>query len=290
MGVTELIKELRAESGAAEIDADRFNERIRVIRYDGQITALIPAVLAEAKQEGAQKVIFFAKRGDEPEFVKHLFIVEGVIDGYYNGHEAVVMARYLSEERRRSDSYVSEDSTVDCLYETPRRGLTQTESTLMFRKADEDDADCLSHLYKHVFLTYPTPVFNPLYIKKTMKENTIYYAAFDQDRLIGAASADINPVLGHAEMTDCAVLSDYRGNSVTAHLFKALEQELAGRGIIHLFSLARAASYGMNAVLYHAGYGYRGRLVNNCRISEGLENMNIWCKTLRLAIHKEEFV
>ncbi len=225
--MTELIKELRAEKGAAEIDADRFNERLRVIRYDGQITALIPAVLAEAKQEGAQKVIFFAKRGDEPEFVKHLFIVEGVIDGYYNGHEAVVMVRYLSEERRRSDSYVSEDSTVDRLYETPQRGLTQTESALMFRKADEDDADRLSHLYKHVFLTYPTPVFNPLYIKKTMRENTIYYAAFDQDRLIGAASADINPVLGHAEMTDCAVLSDYRGNSVTAHLFKALEQELA---------------------------------------------------------------
>ncbi len=55
MGVTELIKELRAEKGAAEIDADRFNERLRVIRYDGQITALIPAVLAEAKQEGAQR-------------------------------------------------------------------------------------------------------------------------------------------------------------------------------------------------------------------------------------------
>ncbi len=76
------------------------------------------------------------------------------------------MVRYLAEERRRSDSYVSEDSTVDRLHETPRRGLTQTESALMFRKADEDDADRLTHLYKHVFLTYPTPVFNPLYIKK----------------------------------------------------------------------------------------------------------------------------
>lgn len=283
MGVAKLIKELRAESGSAEIDADRFNGRIRVIRYDGQPEVLIPAVLAEAKQEGAQKVIFFAKRGDEPELVKHLFIQEGVIDGYYNGNEAAVMVRYLSEKRRQSDSYVSEDSTVDRLYETQRRKLTETESKLIFRKADEDDADRLSHLYKHVFLTYPTPVFNPLYIKKTMRENTIYYAAFDQERLIGAASAALNPVLGHAEMTDCAVLSDYRGNSVTAHLFKALEQELSGRGIIHLFSLARAASYGMNAVLYHAGYGYRGRLVNNCRISEGLENMNIWCKTLRFS-------
>ena len=68
------------------------------------------------------------------------------------------------------------------------------------------------------YRTYINMFFLPIrllslipFILKTMRENTIYYAAFDQDRLIGAASADINPVLGHAEMTDCAVLSDYRG-------------------------------------------------------------------------------
>lgn len=135
MGVTELIKELRAESGSAEIDADRFNERIRVIRYDGQLASLIPAVLAEAKQEEAQKVIFFAKRGDQPELVKHLFIHEGVIDGYYNGHEAAVMVRYLSEKRRQSDSYVSEDSTVDRIYETPEAGSDSDRKRAVVQKS-----------------------------------------------------------------------------------------------------------------------------------------------------------
>ncbi|MBY8914042.1 putative beta-lysine N-acetyltransferase [Bacillus sp. YC2] len=278
--MTRLIKELKGEGVFAEIDADRFNERIRVIRYEGNITELVPAVLAEAEKEDAQKVIVFAKRRDEPELLKRLFVTEGVIDGYYMGREAAVMVRYLAEKRRQTDSYLSEDEIVNRLYEKPPRGMNQTETALTLRKAEAKDASRLSLLYQNVFLTYPTPVFDPSYIRKTMEENTIYFAVFDEDRLIGAASADINPLLGHAEMTDCAVLPDFRGNAVTARLFEALEQELAGRGIFHLFSLARALSYGMNTVLYQAGYSYRGRLVNNCRISEGLENMNVWCKTL----------
>lgn len=64
------------------------------------------------------------------------------------------------------------------------------------------------------------------------------------------------------------------------HLIAALEKEMADREIFHVFSLARAASYGMNAVLHQSGYSYRGRLINNCYIYESLENMNVWCKTL----------
>lgn len=113
-----------------------------------------------------------------------------------------------------------------------------------------------------------------------MNANTVYYIMLDHDRLISAASAEINPELGHAEITDCAVLPEYRGHSLTSFLIEALEKEMAGKDIFHVFSLARASSFGMNAVLYHSGYQYGGRLINNCFIAEGLENMNIWCKQL----------
>lgn len=113
-----------------------------------------------------------------------------------------------------------------------------------------------------------------------MNANTVYYIMLDHDRLISAASAEINPELGHAEITDCAVLPEYRGHSLTSFLIEALEKEMAGKDIFHVFSLVRASSFGMNAVLYHSGYQYGGRLINNCFIAEGLENMNIWCKQL----------
>lgn len=80
-------------------------------------------------------------------------------------------------------------------------------------------------LYKKVFRTYPTPVFDPAYIEKTMNTNTMYYVMFDHDRLISAASAEINPELGHAEITDCAVLPEYRGHSLTSFLIEALEKK-----------------------------------------------------------------
>jgi hypothetical protein len=45
--------------------------------------------------------------------------------------------------------------------------------------------------------------------------------------------------------------------------------------------MARARSFGMNMVFYQLGYEFNGRLVNNCDIHGGYEDMNIWVKDLR---------
>lgn len=113
-----------------------------------------------------------------------------------------------------------------------------------------------------------------------MNANTVYYIMLDHDRLISAASAEINPELGHAEITDCAVFAGISRPFVNKLFNRGVRKEMAGKDIFHVFSLARASSFGMNAVLYHSGYQYGGRLINNCFIAEGLENMNIWCKQL----------
>ncbi|MDH4057298.1 MAG: hypothetical protein OEU76_00970, partial [Cyclobacteriaceae bacterium] len=60
-------------------------------------------------------------------------------------------------------------------------------------------------------------------------------------------------------------------------LFK-LENELTKQGINCLYSLARAESYGMNKAFFQLGYTYGGRLINNCYIFSGLEDMNVWYK------------
>lgn len=58
-----------------------------------------------------------------------------------------------------------------------------------------------------------------------MNANTVYYIMLHHDRLISAASAEINQELGHAEITDCAVLPEYRGHSLTSFLIEALEKK-----------------------------------------------------------------
>ncbi|QIW80340.1 putative beta-lysine N-acetyltransferase [Bacillus tequilensis] len=275
-----MLKSIKSNGVTAVLDHDGFNKRIRVVHYDGAIEKALPEIVAAAKEEEAEKIIVYAKQHDETGLAKQLFAPEGFLKGYYLGHPACVMVRYLTENRRQTDSYVKEHEMIEALYRTAPRLRSENKPDFTIRKAEANDMYQLSMLYKKVFRTYPTPVFDPAYIEQTMNENTIYYVMFDHDSLISAASADINPELGHAEITDCAVLPEYRGCSLTSFLIEALEKEMAEQEIFNVFSLARAASFGMNAVLYHSGYQYGGRLINNCYISEGLENMNIWCKHL----------
>ena len=49
-------------------------------------------------------------------------------------------------------------------------------------------------------------------------------------------------------------------------------------GITDLYTLARADEIGMNCVFRKLGYDFCGRLVNNCRMPNGWESMNVWCK------------
>lgn len=275
-----MLKSIKSNGVTAVLDHDSFNKRMRVVRYDGAIEKALPDIVAAAKEEDAEKIIIYTKQHDVAVLAKQLFAPEGYLKGYYLGHPACVMVRYLTEKRSQTDSYIKEQEMIEALYRTAPHPRTENRPSFTMRKAETNDMYQLSMLYKKVFRTYPTPVFDPAYIEKTMNENTMYYVMFDHDRLISAASADMNPELGHAEMTDCAVLPEYRGHSLTSFLIEELEKEMAEKEIFHVFSLARAASFGMNAVLYHSGYQYGGRLINNCYIAEGLENMNIWSKHL----------
>ncbi|MGG0773991.1 putative beta-lysine N-acetyltransferase [Bacillus rugosus] len=275
-----MLKSIKSNGVTAVLDLDGFNKRIRVVRYDGAIEKALPDIVAAAKEEDAEKIIVYTKQHDEAVLAQQLFVPEGFLKGYYLGHPACVMVRYLTENRRQTDSYIQEQETIEALYRSAPRFRSDNTPAFTMRKAETNDMYQLSMLYKKVFRTYPTPVFDPAYIEKTMNTNTMYYVMLDDDRLISAASAEINPELGHAEITDCAVLPEYRGHSLTSFLIEALEKDMAEENIFHVFSLARAASFGMNAVLYHSGYQYGGRLINNCYIAEGLENMNIWCKHL----------
>ncbi|TYS11470.1 putative beta-lysine N-acetyltransferase [Bacillus subtilis] len=275
-----MLKSIKSNGVTAVLDHDSFNKRMRVVRYDGAIEKALPDIVAAAKEEDAEKIIIYTKQHDVAVLAKQLFAPEGYLKGYYLGHPACVMVRYLTEKRSQTDSYIKEQEMIEALYRTVPHLRTENRPSFTMRKAETNDMYQLSMLYKKVFRTYPTPVFDPAYIEKTMNENTMYYVMFDHERLISAASADMNPELGHAEMTDCAVLPEYRGHSLTSFLIEELEKEMAEKEIFHVFSLARAASFGMNAVLYRSGYQYGGRLINNCYIAEGLENMNIWSKHL----------
>ncbi|WP_126427720.1 putative beta-lysine N-acetyltransferase [Brevibacillus marinus] len=262
---------------------DEANQRIRLLRYDrGQLRQLHEQLLAEAKAKNLHKLIVYAKKADLAVWQQLGYRQEGVIDGFFCGENAQMMSLFLTAERATSRAPQLADEIVALSLQKARTSAPQTlPAGYTLREGREADAEALAQLYGLVFPVYPTPLNDPAYIRKTMREHTYYCVVEKDGMLVSAASAEVAPAFGSAEVTDCATHPDYTGQGLLQPLFFALEAKLQAMGIYYLYTLTRAQSHGMNITAAKLGYAYRGRLINNCVIYSGFEDMNIWVKSFR---------
>ena len=203
------------------------------------------------------------------------------MDGFFRGSDAFYFTKYYVVERRNSNHCVEEDRILERVRHLKKTGTNITIlKNYYMRKMEITDSLALSQLYKEVFTIYPTPLHNPDYIKKTMDNGTIYYGFLYGEEIVSCASAEVNSLYYHAELTDCATLPQHRKYGLMKRNLEKLEEVLRQQCIYCVYSIARAQSFGMNAVLHGLDYQYRGRLINNCYIFEKLENMNMWVKDL----------
>ncbi|UUZ92697.1 putative beta-lysine N-acetyltransferase [Paenibacillus sp. P25] len=262
---------------------DRFNKRLRVDDYEGDAGSVCARMLEIAKANALTKLFIKTREEDWQSLLSRGRMLEGIYKGYYHGaRDAYCMAYYLDLERRTSEYWTREDRILEeALKLAVKADPLDLPEDFTPRVAGPRDAGRLAALYAEVFQTYPTPMNDPSYVAKVMEEGTLFYLIEQTpDLLISAASAEINDHYRNAEMTDCATLPAYRGRGLMRVLLQALENELAGRKIASVYSLARALSFGMNACFRRLGYGYYGRLTKNCDIYDKFEDMNLWAKTL----------
>lgn len=275
--------EQMAKNGQVVIDPH--NRRIRVLTYHpGRLADLQRELVALAKQRGLDKIIVYAKKTECSSFFEAGYQQEGVIDGFFRGENAQMLALYLSEERRISRNPELADANLQLSLQKAEEGgagKAELPAGYRVREATAGDAQQLADLYRMVFAAYPTPMFDPLYIRKTMQEGTYYVIAEKDGEICCAASAEIAASFGSAELTDCATNPAHQGKGLLQLLFTALEQHLQQQRIYYLYTLTRAQSAAMNITAAKQGYRYRGRLINNCLIATGFEDMNIWVKPLR---------
>lgn len=118
------------------------------------------------------------------------------------------------------------------------------------------------------------------YLLKTMDSNVLHFLVEKQGKIVSLASAEMDLENKSAEITDCLTFPSERGKGLIKELITALEKELSYRGFQSAYTLCRASSSGINTAFASLGYAYTGRLVNNCRIGRGFEDINIWCKIL----------
>ncbi|WP_270181970.1 putative beta-lysine N-acetyltransferase [Alkalihalobacillus sp. CinArs1] len=255
---------------------DLFNERIRIEHYSGNVKHVIAHVL-RLFTDDYSKCIVKVKEGDFSTFISMGFSYEGTINRYFSGVDMHVMTKYKQSWRRNAKRWEEEEKIIDGVFAKTPSPLSEKPN---MRRASEKDAEKLSTLYKKVFDVYPTPMDQPEYIRKVMKEGTIFYLVEDDKKITSAASAEVNRTFQNAEITDCATLPDSRKGGTMRHLIHALESTLLEEEIYYAYSIARSLSFGMNAVFCQLGYEYGGRLTNNVKIYSDWEDMNLWSKSL----------
>lgn len=267
--------------GTARIKFDEFNQRIKIVSFEGDIKELMNKLISLSEKNKVGKIFSIIPKEKIQEFKEQGFIMEAKINHFLNGAPAYFLSKFMIPERKmcilipeeeevliKSREYTDED------YEYERY------KEYVIRSAGKEDAEQLAKLYDSVFETYPSPMNDADYIKSVMENDVFFKVAVYENQIISAASADMDPKNLNVEMTDCATYKEHRGTGLMGRLIFDLEKEMKSRNYKVLYSTARATSAGMNIVFTKHNYEYGGRLINHCHISGKFENMNIWVKEL----------
>jgi putative beta-lysine N-acetyltransferase len=276
-----MIREIETATASISVYLDEYSRRIRVDDYRGGVSE-VATLIDRSIAPWAEKLIVKVRPNDVTAFEKQSYQREAFIEGYFAGTDMYFLARYLSEERSHSTREADESAIIQAVLLVPPSTLPSPLVTVRF--AGFEDAEELARLYREAFRIYPTPVHDPLHIRKTMEDGTVYVLIREEGKVISAASAEINTTYKNAELTDCATAEGQEGKGYMRALLLALEENLRSRGITCFYTIARAASFGMNKVFHQLGYTFGGRMTKNCMIYSGMEDMNVWYKFENSAI------
>lgn len=261
---------------------DPYNQRLKVYELGaGELTASL-AEAGEGSTDLIGKVTAYALPGDGRDWTEMGFRREAVIRGFYpDGVDAHLWAAYADPERLSSANEPVHQAGVAIAQSKGRLLAPELPDGFDCRIAEPGDAEQIAGLMTQTFEDYPTPIESEL-INEQIRTLANHFRVVEdsQGQLAAVASAEIDHSRASAEMTDCATRRDLRGKGLMAYILDRLERDLRGRfGITDLYTLARADEIGMNCVFSKLGYDFSGRLINNCRMPNGWESMNVWCKS-----------
>lgn len=270
--------------GYSTIQHGKENNRIYLMKYsDLDRTNIIGNLDKIAEENNYSKI--FAKVPIEIKeiFIKNDYIQEAHIPNFYKGIEdCAFMCKYFEKER----GSLAFKSEIEEILETAKNKSKSTKiptllNNLSIKTLNIKDIPSMVSLYKKVFKTYPFPIYEEDYIKQTMKENIIYFGIYKKDELIAISSSEIDKENLNCEMTDFAILPEYRGNNYSLILLHEMEQKMKKKNLKVLYSIARARSYGINTTFSKLNYKYGGLLINNTNIAGNIESMNVWYKEIK---------
>lgn len=271
--------------GGSLIQHGPANQRIYLMKLDrADMPELPERLVAFARTRGYGKIFAVTPADATAGFLDAGYLREAAIRGYFRGEmDADLLGFYLDPDRARRDE-TETDRILELAMQKAREPVAPPPlpESWTLRAARPEDAEDMAGLYRVVFETYPFPIHDPAYLRQTMAEHILYYGIWRDRELVALSSAETRPDALSVEMTDFATHPGARGASLARHLLSRMDEELAGKGYRTAYTIARAASPGMNICFARGGYAWGGTLWNNTQICGRLEHMNVWHKTITL--------
>lgn len=275
------MSDLISKIGNSIIHHGKSSDRIYLMSLDRDDLPYITKKLDEL----ATKMEYTKIIAKVPSYAKDVFetagfLAEAMIPKFYYGEEdGYFLCKYMID-RRKFDPCKKKFTEIlsIALKKIPNQEILLLEEGFVCRRATEADVPDMTDVYRKVFKTYPFPIHDENYILKTMSDNVFYFGIWYNEKLIALSSIELAQKYSNAEMTDFAVLEDYRGNGCALFLLDEMEKYLQTMGVHTAFTIARAKSPGMNISFAKNGYLYGGTLIKNTDISGQIESMNVWYK------------
>ena len=271
--------------GRSLIQHGKSSDRVYLMSTaDEDMPGLLNELERLAGQDDYGKIFAKAPARWGREFAAAGYRVEAEVPNFYQGRETgLFLGKYLKEERMEMTAGEEIAAVLDLCAQkqaSPPAPANSPGDDYQVRLCTPADCEAMAELYRRVFLSYPFPIHDPEFLRRTMAQQVCYAGAWRQERPTALASAEFSPTASHAEMTDFATAPEDRGRRLAARLLTSLEKEMAARGIKLAYTIARALSHGMNLSFARAGYRHAGTLVNNTQICGRIESMNVWYKPL----------
>ena len=254
------------------------NDRIYLMHLHGKTAGtLVPKLDRMAKAHGYGKIFAKIPAVHWKAFKSAGYTKEAVIPSFFRGTtDGLFIAKFFSADRQRTSKPNRFDAAERISSATRRGGHTP----LPVIPCTPSQSVALGKIYRRVFASYPFPIHQPAFLKRSMEKNTSYFCIQANRKIVAAAAAEIDSASKTCEMTDFATLPEYRGNGLAGMLLGRLDDEAQNHGLGTAYTIARADSYGMNRVFKKKGYRYAGRLVKNSQIGGRIRSMAVWYKHL----------
>lgn len=269
-----------AKIDKSKIYIDYVNNRVKIVNFHKISVQTIKRIIRFASKQHLSKVICNCDISSFQNFCNAGFILEGKIDSYFKGEDALRMSYFIIGNRKICKNDNMENLFLIKSLNVKNSFEFNNNFKYQIRDARESDIDELIDLFSNAFFAYPASIYDRDYLIQNMNKKVLCKVATFNGKIISAASAYLDYENLNAEIADCATYPHYRDKGILSNIVYFLESDIKKKGFISLYSLSRSINPGMNIVLSKHGYNFRGKLVNDCNICGDFESMNIWAKDI----------